>query len=61
MSFLRYVGFYRRFIKVFGKIAKPLTNLLAKNVPFYFFEEYLVAFTMLKEALTSASILHPPI
>ena len=33
-SFLRHVGFYRRFIKDFSKIAKPLTHLLVKDVPF---------------------------
>jgi len=42
-------------------IAKPLTNLLVKDVPFYFPEECLVAFIKLKEALISAPILHPPI
>jgi len=60
-SFLGYTGFYRRFIRDFGKIVKPLTNLLAKEVPFHFIEECLVAFTKLKEALTSAPVLHPPI
>jgi len=35
-SFLGHAGFYRRFIKDFSKIARPLTNLLAKDVPFYF-------------------------
>jgi len=27
-SFLGHVGFYRRFIKDFSKIARPLTNML---------------------------------
>ena len=31
-SFLGHAGFYQRFIKNFSKIARPLTNLLAKNV-----------------------------
>ena len=30
-SFLGHAGFYRRFIKDFSRIAKPLTNLLAKD------------------------------
>jgi hypothetical protein len=33
-SFLGHAGFYRRFIKDFSHIARPLTNLLAKDVPF---------------------------
>ena len=35
-SFLGHAGFYRRFIKDFSRIAKPLTNLLAEDVPFHF-------------------------
>ena len=35
-SFLGHASFYRRLIKEFSKIARPLTNLLAKDVPFYF-------------------------
>ena len=31
-SFLGHVGFYRRFIKDFSKISRPLTNLLQKDV-----------------------------
>ena len=30
-SFLGHAGFYRRFIKAFSKILKPLTNLLQKS------------------------------
>jgi len=60
-SFLGHVGFYRRFIQNFSKIAKPLTNLIAKDVPFHFSEKCLNAFNRLKEALTSAPILYPPI
>ena len=32
-SFLDHAGFYRRFIKDFSQIARPLTNLLAKDAP----------------------------
>ena len=35
-SFLGHVGFYRRFIKDFSKIAKPLSNLLVQGAPFEF-------------------------
>ena len=30
-SFLGHVGFYRRFIKDFVKVSKPLTSLLCKD------------------------------
>ena len=59
-SFLGHAGFYRRFIKDFSKIAKPLTNLLAKDSLFVFDEACLEAFCRLKEALISAPILQPP-
>ena len=38
-SFLGHAGFYRRLIKNFSKIARPLTNLLAKDMPFDFNDE----------------------
>jgi len=46
-SFLGYVGFYHRFITDFSKIAKSLSNWLAKDVPFHFSEECLEAFSNL--------------
>ena len=33
-SFLGHAGFYRRFIKDFSKITKPLTQLLQKDVEY---------------------------
>jgi hypothetical protein len=59
-SFLGHAGFYRRFIKDFSHIARPLTNLLAKDVPFEFDDACLKAFETLKKALTSAPIIQPP-
>ena len=59
-SFLGHAGFYRRFIKDFSRIARPLTNLLAKDAPFNFDEESLIAFYTLKKALVSAPIIQPP-
>nr|GFA73351.1 reverse transcriptase domain-containing protein [Tanacetum cinerariifolium] len=38
-SFLRHAGFYRRFIKDFSKISRPMTHLLEKNSPFIFSNE----------------------
>lgn len=59
-SFLGHAGFYRRFIKEFSKISRPLCNLLAKDAPFVFDNDCLHAFEMLKMALTSAPIIQPP-
>jgi RNase H-like domain found in reverse transcriptase len=59
-SFLGHAGFYRRFIKDFSKIAKPLTNLTMKDVDFNIDEHCLETFCRLKEALVSALILQPP-
>ena len=59
-SFLGHAGFYRRFIKDFSKIAKPLCQLLAKEAPFEFDEKCLKAFERLKKELTSAPIIQPP-
>nr|GEW06249.1 reverse transcriptase domain-containing protein [Tanacetum cinerariifolium] len=38
--FLGHVGFYRRFIKDFSKISRPMTHLLEKNSPFIFSNEW---------------------
>ena len=52
-SFLVHLGFYRRFIKDFSTISKPLSSLLMHGVPFFFDEKCMTAFTMLKDKLTS--------
>ncbi|GJX16769.1 reverse transcriptase domain-containing protein [Tanacetum coccineum] len=59
-SFLRHAGFYRRFIKDFSKISRPMTHLLEKNTPFIFSEECIQAFQTLKKKLTEAPILIAP-
>ena len=56
MSFLSHAGFYRRFIKDFSKIAKPLSNLLVQGVPFEFDDQCLQAFLFLKQKLVSSPI-----
>ncbi|GJW25040.1 reverse transcriptase domain-containing protein [Tanacetum coccineum] len=58
-SFLGHAGFYRRFIKDFLKISRPMTHLLEKNTPFNF-EECIQAFQTLKKKLTEALILIAP-
>jgi hypothetical protein len=59
-SFLGHAGFYRRFMKDFSKITKPLTHLLQKDVDFDFDDKCLEAFRTLKSALVSAPIIQPP-
>ena len=59
-SFLGHAGFYRRFIKDFSQISRPLTSQLAKDAPFEFTDECMKAFNTLKEALISAPIIQPP-
>ena len=56
-SFLGHAGFYRRFIKNFSKIARPLTNLLAKDVSFTFDAECINSWEKLKRELISAPII----
>nr|GFB13104.1 reverse transcriptase domain-containing protein [Tanacetum cinerariifolium] len=43
-SFLGHASFYRRFIKDFSKISRPMTHLLEKNSPFIFSNECIQAF-----------------
>ncbi|KAL2252041.1 UNVERIFIED_CONTAM: Retrovirus-related Pol polyprotein from transposon [Sesamum indicum] len=59
-SFLGLAGYYRRFVKDFSIIAKPLTNLLKKNAPFNWNDKCAQSFEELKKRLTSALILALP-
>ncbi|GJY18873.1 reverse transcriptase domain-containing protein [Tanacetum coccineum] len=56
-SFLGHAGFYRRFIKNFSKIARPLTKLLEKDTPFEFNKECHNAFELLKDKLICAPVI----
>ena len=56
-SFLGHARVYRRFIRDFSKIAKPLCNLLMKEAPFNFSNDYLLALELLKEKLITATII----
>jgi hypothetical protein len=47
-SFHGLAGYYRRFIKDFSKIAKPMTRLLEKNKDFHWTEECQSSFKELK-------------
>jgi len=55
-SFLGHVGFYRRLIKDFSKISKPLCNMLLKGTKFQFDEEWKTTFMILKEKLMTTPI-----
>ena len=59
-SFLGHAGFYRRFIKDFSAIARPLCTLLAKDVPFTWSPACDTAFTKLKNMLVSPPIMRSP-
>ena len=59
-SFLGHPGFYRRFIRYYSKISKPLSNLLMQGVPFDFNDSCVKAFETLKEKLISAPIIVAP-
>ncbi|GKE01066.1 putative reverse transcriptase domain-containing protein [Tanacetum coccineum] len=53
-------GYYRRFIKGFSKIAKPITKLNQKKVTFEWSDKQEAAFQTLKDKLCSAPILALP-
>lgn len=59
-SFLGLVGYYRKFIKDFAKITRPLTSCLKKRKKIEFTDEYVAAFEMCKELLVNAPILQFP-
>ena len=59
-NFLGHAGSYRRFIKDFSTVAKPLSNLLMHGVPFFFYENCMTAFTTLKDKLTSTPVVIAP-
>ncbi len=54
------IGFYRRFIKGFAKISKPLVALLSKNATWEWKEVQQEAFEKLKQALLDAGSLYLP-
>jgi hypothetical protein len=54
-SFLGLVGYYRKFIKHFGVISRPFTELLKKNTLFVWTQDHDIAFQTLK------SLIHAPV
>ena len=59
-QFLGHAGFYRRFIKDFSKIAKPLYKLLEKDAKFVWDEDCQKSFEELKAYLTTTPIVRAP-
>ncbi|KAL6330648.1 hypothetical protein AAG906_003259 [Vitis piasezkii] len=59
-QFLGHAGFYRRFIKDFSKISKPLCELLVKDAKFVWDEKCQKSFEELKQFLTTAPIVRAP-
>ena len=59
-AFLGLIGYYRKFIKNFAKIAKHLTLLTHQQAKFEWTPTQQNAFLMLKESIIQAPILHYP-
>ncbi|GJW34114.1 putative reverse transcriptase domain-containing protein [Tanacetum coccineum] len=59
-QFLGLVGYYRRFIEWFLKIAKPMTKLTQKKLKFEWGDKQEAAFQLLKQRLCSAPIIALP-
>ncbi|CAO2169428.1 unnamed protein product [Urochloa humidicola] len=59
-SFLGLAGYYRKFVRGFGLLSKPLTYLLKKNSLFVWTTQHDNSFQALKQALCSAPVLALP-
>lgn len=59
-SFLGLAGYYRRFVRHFGMIARPLNDLLKKGTMFVWTSIHDESFAALKSELTTAPVLALP-
>lgn len=55
-SFLGFLNFYRRFIKDFSKMARPLHDLEKKDTPFHWGPKEQQSFENLKQAVSTAPV-----
>ena len=58
--FLGLCSYYCRFVKDFATVAKPLTRLTEKNIPFVWGDDESAAFETLKSLLTSSPVMTYP-
>jgi hypothetical protein len=59
-GFLGLTGYYRKFVKHYGLVSRPLSNLLKKNTPFVWTSDVETTFQQLKLALVQAPVLGLP-
>lgn len=59
-QFLGLAGYYRKFIRNFAKVAKPLTDLTKKDIPFHWTDKQQISFDTLKLKLCEEPILKYP-
>lgn len=57
-SYLGLTGYFRKFIPSYSTIAKPLSDMLRKEMPFQFGDKQRHSFEKLKELLTCYPVLH---